>query len=207
MKKDKITFNELLIGALINLKQVDVLDMVILIDKVSYMYEDSKLGFIKRYITVSDGIIYLKQVVDRMTLEDMMNLEQGENVRLLFRELNRELFVLKKIKLLTDERFKKYYYAFGAEELAIINELYQKGMVVLSNTSVGKYDLTKKGEVAYFMDEFEEDIQKFVYELNLRNMNALFLEEYLNTVDLNDRVRYILDRERYSDFINHKKAY
>lgn len=213
MKKERVTINQIIAGALLKFGKLDSVDISLLIDSISNVCEvvnDTEPG--EEYFLMADGSVILNyEYINRMhSAINNTRLEriQGDIVKKYLDNLVLEEFVLRKIKLLGLGCVPKddIIHSFSVNQIYALCGLHQDrcvGDYCHKDSVYGDYEaimLTKRGELYLFLSDNKRAVESFVKRLKINGYNELLLDAFLITQDLQQDAKDILKLDRFVDF-------
>lgn len=216
MKKKKVTFNELIAGALLKFGKVDSVDITLLMNGISSVADvvNNDRDCMENYFIVSDGSVllndsYIKRMykgINNVSLERM----QGSVVKECLDNLDIEIFTLRKVGLLKNGLAPRddVIHVFSVLQLYALKKLYQEGYVMDYWQDDSIYDdylaitLTKRGMLQLFLLDNKKAIDRFASMLSNKSYNALLIQAFLITQNLDKHPVDILTLDNFMKFCN-----
>lgn len=210
-KMQSITFDELLAGALLKFKQIDNIDLLLLIRnlkecniELSNQKENKILPFIIKknvHFVLTDSLTLESKILLEDCLEAKKELMKITTPIVLqyLESMNPVFFTLEKINLLGSIKIENLATIFSEEELSSINKLKKNNYVanVVSNNQE-ELILTEEGKLFIFEDKNKHDVAKFMEYLELLGYPAEIAYQFLKTRDLD---AYQITNESISEFM------
>lgn len=216
MEKAKVTFNQLIAGALLKFGKIDSADMTLLMYGINDSLElvDNEFECLDEYFVMADGSIMLNnsyvEKINKNINNNLLERMQGNAVKEYLDNLDMNVFVLRKIKLLGLGCVPKddIIHCFSVKQIHVIAELYNKGYIIDYWHEECIYDdyqaikLTKRGELEIFLVDNQKEITKFSRLLKKHGYDILLIQSFLITQDLEKSPLDILTIQKFMAFCN-----
>ena len=217
IKKEKVTFEQIMAGALLKFGKLESSDITLIIKELSkYAIIDLNAESTDKYFVMGDGSILLNLKYVYCFYENMygslIEMVNGSIVEKYFTSLNISEFVLKKIKMLglglvLSDSFKD---TFCKKQIEVIDELYNREFIenyMHEDSIYGDYEavrVTKKGELALFYARNYKNINIFLNVLREVGYDDSFINEYLLSQNLNLPCEEILSIDNFTLYCENK---
>lgn len=211
VKKENVSYESLLAGALIRFDKVDEADMTILIDEFYAMYgiDVSKRHVFNQYITCENGVYTLVGDTPLKKFDSKVKLGevQGEKVKSFMGCINPEVLVLRKVELL-DGISKDEVPGYNLDEIVATTKALNEGyLTIVWNDDVPHDDfeqllLTAKGRVRLFMLDYCSEIEEFTKLLDDNGYDSGLIYSFLLTQDFSFGVYEILNLDNFFNYCN-----
>lgn len=208
-KKDKISYESLVAGALIRFDKVDLADMDVLIDEVYSMYEIdvTKKPVFNPNINFEKGLYTLVGETEEERFDAKVRLGeiQGDKVKALIGCINPDILVLRKVEL-CGSIDKGEVSSFNVEEIVAISKVLNEGLLSIrwNNDCIpNDYEeiyLTQLGRKRLFCLEYFAEIEEFEKLLDSEEYDSGLIQDFLMTQDLTFGVYEILNLDNFFNF-------
>lgn len=206
MKKESVSYESLLAGALIRFGKVDENDMTILIDEFYAMYgiDVNKSHVFNQYINYEKGVYSVtgETELERFDSKVKLGEVQGAKVRAFIGGLSPETLVLRKVELLHGVK-KDSVPKFNFEEFVAISKALNEGcLTIIWNDDVPHSDyeeiiVTQRGRVRLFMLDYCSEVEEFSKLLDESGYDSNLIYDFLMAQDLSGGVYEILNLDNF----------
>ncbi len=211
VKRDIVSYESLLAGALIRFGKVDENDMEILNEEFYAMCGNdiNKTRIINPYIKCDKGVYTVVGDTELERFDNKVKLGevQGEKVKSFIGCINPEVLVLRKVELL-DGISKDEVSGYNLDEIVAISKAMNEGdLTIIWNNDVPHDDyeqilLTTKGRVRLFMLDYCSEIEEFRKLLDDNGYDSSLIYSFLLTQDFSLGVYEILNLDNFFDYCN-----
>lgn len=219
MKEKTTILEQLIIGALIKFKRLNVSDISVLIEmlktKTGIDIKEEEVEGLKNYTNSKGGTLRLEEVLNLKSLTNYpdnyaklqtLSKMQGDVIEEFFLALDIEEFVLRKVQFLNrfpTESTERFFNEIQQKEL---NKLYDKGYLeVVWNDDVIYDDyretrLSHSGLQWLFKIDNTQELLVFKDELKISGYDVNLVDDFLRSQDLSQPVPSILNLENFNMF-------